>query len=72
MLTFDFYLGITLCEPLLRNADNLSATLQTKDMSAAEGKYVSMKTVKTVFTMRSDVFRLFWQTTMEKSPKTRQ
>ena len=38
MLTFDFFYGLTLGECLLRHAENLSATLQTKDLSASEGK----------------------------------
>ena len=38
MRTFDCYFGLTLGECLLRSADNLSATLQAKGISAAEGK----------------------------------
>lgn len=62
MHTFDFYYGLSLGECLLRNADNLSATLQAKDISAAEGKCVAMKTLKAIQHMRSeDNFTLFWE-----------
>ncbi|CAC5378353.1 unnamed protein product [Mytilus coruscus] len=44
MQRFDFFFGLSqfgLGECLLRTADNLSAGLQTKDLSAAEGKKVT-------------------------------
>ena len=37
MRTFDFFFGIHLGELILSHSDNLSKTLQRKDISAAEG-----------------------------------
>ena len=60
MSTVEYFYGLTLGECLLRHADNLSATLQTKDMSAAEGKTIAFKTVNAIETIRSDAcFDLF-------------
>ena len=62
MKKFDFFYGLSLGECLLRNADNLSATLQAKDISAAEGENVAMKTVQAISQMRTDnCFALFWE-----------
>lgn len=62
MQRFDFFFGLSLGECLLRNADNLSAGLQTKDLSAAEGKVMALKTVKAISLMRTEeAFSLFWQ-----------
>lgn len=61
MKKFDFLFGLILGETLLRNADNLSATVQRKDMTAAESKSVAMKTAKTLSSLRTDEnFDLFW------------
>ncbi len=38
---FDFFFGVMLGEKLLRLADNLSRTLQHKDLSAAEGAHLT-------------------------------
>ena len=59
MNSFDFF-GAVLGEMLLRHSDNLSKTLQSKRMSAAEGQLASM-TVKTLQLLRTDEnFSLFW------------
>ena len=39
MRKFEFYFGIYLGEMILRHSDNLSKTLQKKDLSAAEGQH---------------------------------
>lgn len=71
MLQFEFYYGLTLGECLLRHADYLSATLQRKEMSAAEGKAIAMKTVKTLTKMRSeDSFCLFWNNVNKQAQKS--
>ena len=68
MKKFDFYYCLSLGECLLRNADNLSATLQAKDISAAEGKSVAMKTVQAILQMRTDnCFELFWEKVTKNS-----
>ena len=41
MRTFEFYFGIYLGEMILRHSDNLSRTLQKKDLSAVEGQRVA-------------------------------
>lgn len=48
MPKFEFFFGLSLGELILRNSDNLSAALQTKDMSAAESKSIALKTVTTL------------------------
>ena len=71
MMQFDFYFGLSLGECLLRHADNLSATLQRKELSAAEGKSIAMKTVKTLNEMRSEEsFCLFWSNVNKQAQKS--
>ena len=59
MRTFDFLFGIMLGELLLRHSDNLSKTLQSPHMSAAEGQKIAAMTVKTLRTDES--FQAFWE-----------
>lgn len=40
MSTFDFFIGVSLGERILKHTDNLSKTLQHKDISASEGQQV--------------------------------
>ena len=62
MATFNFYFGSSLALLILRHADNLSKSLQTKDMSAAEGQIVAAMTNSTLKSMRrDDGFDCFWQ-----------
>jgi hypothetical protein len=68
MQKFEFFFGLSLAELLLRNADNLSRTLQSKDLSAAESKSIEHKTVLTLQGMRSDqCFDLFWEKVVMKA-----
>ena len=61
MKSFDFYFGVVLGEMLLRHSDNLSKSLQTSQMSAAEGQQVASLTVRTLASLRGDdQFDLFW------------
>ena len=48
MLKFDYYFGLSLGLLILRHSDNLSKTMQRKDMSAAEGQEVTAMTVSTL------------------------
>eukprot|EP00731_Ephydatia_muelleri_P000006 Em0001g6a len=49
-------------ELLLRHSDNLSKTLQSRHMSAAEGQKVAAMTVKTLKSLRTDEsFQAFWE-----------
>ena len=62
MRTFDFLFGIMLGELLLRHSDNLSKTLQSPHMSAAEGQKVAAMTVKMLKSLRTDEsFQAFWE-----------
>lgn len=61
MSRFDFYFGLHLGHFLLRHADNLSATLQTRKLSAAEGQSVAAMTINTLKGLRTErEFALFW------------
>ena len=62
MPLFDFFFGAVLGEKLLRHSDNLSQTLQSATMSAAEGQQITSMVVNTLKAMRSDeAFELFWE-----------
>ena len=62
MKTFNFVYGVMLGHLVLVHSDNLSRTLQKKDMSAAEGQIVADLTISTLARIRSDEnFELFWQ-----------
>ena len=62
MCSFDFFYGIHLGVLILSHSDNLSKTLQRKDISASEGQAVTEMTVKTLQSVRSEKnFKLFWQ-----------
>ena len=70
MATFDFYFGVYIGEMILRHSDNLSRTLQKKDISAAEGQHVASLVMTTLKSMRSDAsFKLFWQVLAVKAQK---
>ena len=61
MRTFNFFFGLVLGELVLRHSDNLSMTLQSVQISAAEGQKVADMTVTTLQSIRSDAnFDLFW------------
>jgi hypothetical protein len=68
MEEFDFYFGIALGETLLRHSDNLSATLQKEDMSAAQAQKIAHMTMETLLSLRDDAsFSLFYQKTVKCS-----
>ena len=48
MKTFEYYVGISLGELVLRHSDNLSRTLQHKSLSAAEEQHVAAMVVMTI------------------------
>ena len=59
--TFSFYFGVHLAERTLKHTDNLSISLQSTSMSAAEGAHVAALTVKTLQSIRSDEhYDAFW------------
>ena len=55
---FDFLFGVMLGEKVLRLADNLSRTLQQKQLSAAEGNHAALLTCNTLSPNSGTVFRL--------------
>ncbi len=65
METFNFFFGISLGELVLRHSDNLSRTLQSPRLSAAEAQKFVKMTVKTL--EREDKFDLFWTKVVKKS-----
>jgi hypothetical protein len=68
MKTFDFFFGASLGELLLRHSDNLSKTLQSSTMSAAEGQEIASMTVATLKSIRTDeMFQLFWEKTTRQA-----
>ena len=62
METFDFFNGVYLGKLVLKHADNLSRTLQSPTISAAEGQRVAELTVSVLEKIRDDSeFDLFWE-----------
>ena len=58
---FDFLFGISLGNLLLHHIDNLSATLQSKSLSADEGQRIARLTLDVLISLRSDShFALFF------------
>ena len=54
MTTFTYLFGSMLGELVLKHTDNLSRTLQHVSFSAAEGQQITVMTVATLNSMRSD------------------
>ena len=54
MRTFQFFYGVTLGEMILRHTDNLSSTLQSKTISAAEGQEIAKMTIETLKSTQTD------------------
>ena len=70
MTTFDFFFGVSLGELLLNHSDNLSRTLQTSSMSAAEDQKIANMIVKILQAIprRTDnEFKLFWLSVSQKA-----
>ena len=60
--SFNLFYGLVLAEVLLNHSDNLSKTLQSLHMSAAQGQKAAEMTVDTLQSLRdNDSFDLFWQ-----------
>ena len=55
---------------LLRHSNNLSASLQTKDLCAAEAETIAKHTVATLKKMRTDKnYHLFWEDVKQEATK---
>ena len=62
MSRFDILFGLKLCERVLKLTDNLSKTLQTQSLSAAESYSLAKMTCATLEKMRSEqMFDMFFQ-----------
>ena len=67
MSSFSFYHGINFRELLLRQADNLSKTLQNPKISAASGQKIASKTVETLQHIRNERdFNLFYDMVLKR------
>lgn len=67
MQSFDFLFGVSLGYEILRHTDNLSRTLQKKDLSAAEGQHITELSLTTLSEMRNeDSFDTFWESLNNK------
>ena len=68
MESFDYFFGISIGELVLGHCDNLSATLQSSTISAAEGQHVATMMVSTLTKIRTDKsFILFWDSAQKKA-----
>ena len=62
MHCFTFLFGVKIGELILRHTDNLSRTLQHKELSASESQELARLTVATLQTLRNDEsYELFWK-----------
>ena len=70
MRTFDYFYGLRLGILLQRHSDNLRASLQTKDLFAAEAQTIVKYTVATLEKMGTDEnCHLFWEVVKQKATK---
>lgn len=70
MRTFEYFFGLRLGILILRHSDNLSASLQAKDLYAAKAKHTANKTLATIKKLRTDrSFELFWDDVNLKAKK---
>ena len=70
MYTFEFFSGVYIGERILKHTDNLSRTLQRKDMSVTEGQEVASLSVKRLQCMRDEsTFTLFWAAVQQLASK---
>ena len=70
MRTFDYFYELRLSILLLRHRDNLSASLQTKDLCAAEAQTIAIYTVATLRKMKTDEnCHLSWEDVKQKATK---
>ena len=70
MKTFDYFFGLLLGERLFSHTDNLSATLQRKNMSAVESQQIASQTVEALNRIRSEEsFNAFYENVRKKQSK---
>ena len=70
METFVFLFGVVLGDVVLHVVDNLSRTLQHKDLSASEGQVAVTLTIDTLSSLRSvEEFQSLWRDTIDEAGK---
>ena len=71
MNTFDFLFGVILGDVLLHIVDNLSRTLQYKNLSASEGQIAAKLTLDTLSSFRSQEakFESLWKDAVDEASK---
>ena len=68
MQNFEYFFGLRLGTLLLRHSDNLSMSLQAKDLCAAQAQAIAKNTASTLEKMRDDEhFDLFWSDVSQKA-----
>ena len=68
--TFRYLFEVALGQLILRHSDNLSKTLQSHKLSAAEGQRIALMTVATLNVLRDDTqFDLLWKSLQETRTK---
>ena len=68
MQTFEYFFGLRLAVLLLRHSDNLSGSLQPKDLYATGGQKIWKKAVETAKKMRcEEECKLFWKDVQNKA-----
>lgn len=66
MQSFDFLFGLLLGEAIFKHTDNVSKTLQSPSISAAEGQHVAELTCKTLDKIRNkESFGAFWKKALQ-------
>ena len=70
MRTFDYFYGLRIGILLLRHSNNLSASLQTKDLCVAEAQTIARHTVAILNKMGTDEnCYLFWEDVKQEASK---
>ena len=70
MKSFDFFFGIRLGYLLLWHSDNLSASLQSPDLSVADGQSISRGTVSVLESLKDeDSYLMFWKRCLNEAAK---
>lgn len=67
MRSFQYYFGVKLGQLIFGHCDNLSCTLQHKDLSAVEGQSVAVTTLQSICT--DEMFDLFWEKIQKECKK---
>ena len=68
METFEYYFWVTITHKILGHSDNFSRSIQSRDLTATDAKYLANCTVETLEKIRNDRdFDLLWNDLNEKA-----